>query len=582
MINFFKLQIILCISLSILIPSNLIAQKDFTPKQALKNQPVNYFRFEKNIFIKRPFVADQKDKTQRKHPSRIFNHSPRIEYFLEPLGILSKRIPLTVNKLQLKEDVLNSVTYTESGNNKSREFFTYDDNAKRLTSLNQFWHALAGDWVNSRRSTSTYDDSGNWLTGLYDAWEGGVWVNTARSTYTYDGSGNRLTELQEYRDWDAGWNAEISKKYRYTYTYDGSGNLLTELREDWDNNAGLWGGGGRKTYTYDGNGNLLTELAEYEDSNAGIWVKVWRSIYTYDGNENWLTELREYWNLNAGMWVNNKRYTYTYDGSGNRLTRLVERWDSNAGIWGNSSRTTYTYNGSGNWLTILAEIWDSNTGIWAKYRYTYTYDGSGNWRTMLAEIWINNYYGIWANDYRYKRTYDDSGNLLTELREYWNLNAGIWVNNKRFTYTYDGRDNLIHFNSEAWSGSSWYASRGHFAFNNNYNDHYFCEELSADYSRVTSVDNSDNNVLCSFSLSQNFPNPFNPTTTISYSVSGKTNVKIAIYNSLGQEVSVLIDKEHTPAIYKIKFNASKLASGIYFYKIVSDKFVKTKKMLLIR
>lgn len=85
-----------------------------------------------------------------------------------------------------------------------------------------------------------------------------------------------------------------------------------------------------------------------------------------------------------------------------------------------------------------------------------------------------------------------------------------------------------------------------------------------------------------FNMAQNFPNPFNPSTTISYSVSEKTNVKLAVYNLLGQEVSVFIDKEHTPGNYKVKFDGSNLASGIYFYKIISDKFVETKKMLLIK
>lgn len=88
----------------------------------------------------------------------------------------------------------------------------------------------------------------------------------------------------------------------------------------------------------------------------------------------------------------------------------------------------------------------------------------------------------------------------------------------------------------------------------------------------------------SFSMEQNFPNPFNPKTLIRFSVPYETNVKLLIYDVSGQEVSVLIDEKMKPGNYEIDFDASsrKFSSGVYFYSMKTDKFSVVKKMLLVK
>ncbi len=86
----------------------------------------------------------------------------------------------------------------------------------------------------------------------------------------------------------------------------------------------------------------------------------------------------------------------------------------------------------------------------------------------------------------------------------------------------------------------------------------------------------------SFSLSQNYPNPFNPSTLIKYSIPQSGLVTIKVFNMLGQEVATLIDKEQKTGSYTINFDASKLASGVYLYRIVANGFSLTKKMLLLK
>ncbi|NNG27032.1 MAG: T9SS type A sorting domain-containing protein, partial [Ignavibacteriaceae bacterium] len=85
-----------------------------------------------------------------------------------------------------------------------------------------------------------------------------------------------------------------------------------------------------------------------------------------------------------------------------------------------------------------------------------------------------------------------------------------------------------------------------------------------------------------FSLSQNYPNPFNPTTTIKFDIPERSIATLKIYNVLAKEIVVLFEEEKTPGSYEVKFDATNLSSGIYFYRLNAGDFVETKKMVLIK
>jgi hypothetical protein len=85
-----------------------------------------------------------------------------------------------------------------------------------------------------------------------------------------------------------------------------------------------------------------------------------------------------------------------------------------------------------------------------------------------------------------------------------------------------------------------------------------------------------------FGLEQNYPNPFNPSTHIKYNVPESGVVKLAIYNTLGEQVAVLVDGMVEAGFYEITFDASNLPSGAYFYRLQSDNNVEAKKMLLMK
>ena len=85
-----------------------------------------------------------------------------------------------------------------------------------------------------------------------------------------------------------------------------------------------------------------------------------------------------------------------------------------------------------------------------------------------------------------------------------------------------------------------------------------------------------------FTLSQNFPNPFNPVTTIKYSVPNTSHISMVVYNILGREIQTLVKEEKQPGTYTVQFDGSNLSSGVYFYVMRADNFIETKKFVLLK
>ena len=85
-----------------------------------------------------------------------------------------------------------------------------------------------------------------------------------------------------------------------------------------------------------------------------------------------------------------------------------------------------------------------------------------------------------------------------------------------------------------------------------------------------------------YALEQNYPNPFNPSTSIRYTIAEDGFVKLAVYNLLGEEVSILVNTTQKAGRYEVAFNASKLSSGVYVYRIESANFTASKKLILMK
>ncbi len=85
-----------------------------------------------------------------------------------------------------------------------------------------------------------------------------------------------------------------------------------------------------------------------------------------------------------------------------------------------------------------------------------------------------------------------------------------------------------------------------------------------------------------YKLFQNFPNPFNPSTKISYKIKKEGNVSLTVFNLVGQEISVLVNEKQSPGNYEVEFDASELTTGVYLYKLQVNGFTSVKRMTVLK
>jgi len=99
---------------------------------------------------------------------------------------------------------------------------------------------------------------------------------------------------------------------------------------------------------------------------------------------------------------------------------------------------------------------------------------------------------------------------------------------------------------------------------------------------VTGVEGTEISLPTHYALEQNFPNPFNPSTTIRYALPSRSHVTLTVFNTLGQQVSTLVQGEQEAGYHEAVFDASGLSSGVYLYRLTAGSFVETRKLVLVR
>jgi hypothetical protein len=106
--------------------------------------------------------------------------------------------------------------------------------------------------------------------------------------------------------------------------------------------------------------------------------------------------------------------------------------------------------------------------------------------------------------------------------------------------------------------------------------------LSTTNGGLSGINNISNEVPLNFSLKQNYPNPFNPSTVIRFQMPEAGQASLKVYDAMGREVQTLVNERLNAGIYETKFEGSGLTSGVYFYKLITNGFTETKKMLMIK
>ncbi len=157
---------------------------------------------------------------------------------------------------------------------------------------------------------------------------------------------------------------------------------------------------------------------------------------------------------------------------------------------------------------------------------------------------------------------------------------------------------MTNTGGQNWSSAIPHQSSGktvyYYIYTKTSNGKYFSKPITAPLGNLqfnvmntTGITGNTQSVPKNFTLYQNFPNPFNPSTKIKFDLpaSGgieKRNVRLTVYNVLGEEITVLVNSDLKPGTYEYEFNTSNLPSGIYFYTIVSGRFTDSKKMILLK
>jgi hypothetical protein len=99
---------------------------------------------------------------------------------------------------------------------------------------------------------------------------------------------------------------------------------------------------------------------------------------------------------------------------------------------------------------------------------------------------------------------------------------------------------------------------------------------------ITSAETLASGLPSWYALAQNYPNPFNPSTTITFELPQSSEVRLGVFDMLGREVSMLVNERRDAGIHEVKFDGSRLASGVYFYRLQAGEFVQAKKLVIVK
>jgi len=429
------------------------------------------------------------------------------------------------------------------------------------------------------------------------------------------GNWNSSLQNQQRESYNEVYNTKDTRTLIFKTRLDNGYLLIETIYQLWDGVnwvSDLW-----IQYTYDTNNLLIEEFTQKYQISTG-WKNYTLVFYTYNNNNNLIEKLLQYWYY-GNEWMNSKKFIYSYNLNNNLIEEIYQLW---GGLdWENKSRTTYAYNvnhlitqesyqlwqylGGSGWVEVdriiytyddkniliekLFQRYFGNT-LLEQYKYTYIYD----WNNRLIEDLGQSFnYGdtSWVNSSKKFYSYDLNNNLIEELYQHWM--DSIWVDTSKTLYSYDGSNNLIEQYNKVWDGLEWLNySIGSYTYDGNNNQIEALNQTWDDsswvnvdryiYSYIITDIKESESKFNTYNLSYNYPNPFNPSTKIKYSVPHLSNVLIKVFDILGDEIETLVNEEKSAGTYEVTWYAENLPSGVYFYQLKVDSFLETKKMLLLK
>jgi len=371
------------------------------------------------------------------------------------------------------------------------------------------------------------DGTGNITEMRFDEWVNNAWVTEFRMTYQYDARGN---ETQSIMQGTAEEGGALENFMKTESVYDGSDRLTEETTYFWD--EGAWVKMLITAYTYNAQGQLVEEI-DRMDFSGEMLIDVNKTVYTYTASGLLQTETRQTSDFMGG-WVDDEKISYEYNAAGEPTVVTYQSWDG--AQWVNESRYSQTYEGPGGAISEeLDQVWE---GAWVNVdRIQYAYDAAGNNTVSTGQIWEG---GQWVNDWRTNDSYDNQGWVTESVEQIWQ--DGAWVNDERYLYDYS----------------------------------------------VTSVEKDDSRLLPgSFSIG-NYPNPFNPQTTIRFQLPAEDRLSLQITDLRGRVIRTLVsDQPFGAGTHRIIWNGRDEAgldapSGVYFYRVIGAQYKAAGRCVLMK
>ncbi|MDP3150684.1 MAG: M14 family zinc carboxypeptidase [Ignavibacteria bacterium] len=260
----------------------------------------------------------------------------------------------------------------------------------------------------------------------------------------------------------------------------------------------------------------------------------------------------------------------------NITSNVTQKWDVTPSSY-NSIPNSFTDSPKGNYesnATVVMTLRDSITllGIsnpkltfWTKFDLENDWDcGKVEISSDLGKTWI-------PVGGKYANTAEGQGRQFPTNSLLYDGAQKDWVKEEIDLKTFTGKQIKIRFSLL----SDGYVQK----------DGWYLDDISiVTYDDLTSVDGKELNAPFNFSLSQNYPNPFNPGTMINYQTASAGFVSLKIFDVLGNEVETLVNEVQEAGSHTVQFSSAKsrLASGVYFYRLKTEGFTETKKMVLLR
>jgi len=423
------------------------------------------------------------------------------------------------------------------------------NNDKSIIALSELTKIDSPNWIVYDNSNSSIPDYARINFLVIDSISN-IWVATDKGLIRFDGS-----------NW-------------FIYNTSNSGlpsNLVNSIAIDEYNNK--WIGTGSGLAKFDG-----TNWTVYNTSNSGLPYRFVTSIAIDSSNgEKWIGTLSGgLANFDGTNWTvynkSNSGLPYNFVAS-IAIDRSGNKWIGTFTSDGFTAGGLTKFDGT-NWTRYTK----SNSGLTSDYIQTINADVNGN-------IWVGCFGLVKFNGYEWT-VYNTSNSSLPDNRV-WSIgfdnNEDKWVGGYGGLTKFDGTNWTVYqrpssidqqsnpFNSIAFDkkGNKWIST-------------VFGQVAVFNEDSVVAAVNNSINLPSDFLLYQNYPNPFNPTTIIKYIIPKTSHVKLIIHNALGEEITTLINKFQNIGSYKINFDGSNYSSGVYFYSLIIDKNIITKKFILLK